>query len=134
MCYPLNGSDLSPDHSPLEAGLSIFVDLEKSEFIGRDALLKQKADGVTRRLAPFRMKDKSPPPRPHYPVYKGDRKIGEITSGTLSPTLNTGIGMAYLPAEYARINEEIEIDIRGRRFPALVENRPLYRKSMGNGK
>ena len=128
MCYPLNGSDLSPDHTPLEAGLSFFVDLQKENFIGRDALLKQKETGVKRRLVPFRMKDKSPPPRPHYPVYKGDRQIGEITSGTLSPTLNTGIGMAYLPAEYARINEEIEIDIRGRRFSAVIEKKPLHRK------
>ncbi|MEI8340258.1 MAG: glycine cleavage T C-terminal barrel domain-containing protein, partial [Verrucomicrobiota bacterium] len=93
------------------------------------ALVKQKENGVKIRLVPFRMRDKCPPPRPHYPVYKGDRKIGEITSGTLSPTLNTGIGMAYLPAEYARINEEIEIDIRGRRFPAIIEKKPLHRKS-----
>ena len=128
MCYPLNGSDLSPEHTPLEAGLSIFVDLQKDGFIGRDALLKQREVGVKRRLVPFRMKDKSPPPRPHYPVYKGDRQIGEITSGTLSPTLNTGIGMAYLPSEYARINEEIEIGIRDRRFPAVVEKKPLHRK------
>jgi len=130
MCYPLNGSDLSPDHTPIEAGLSIFVDLQKDDFIGRDALLKQRDEGVKRRLVPFRMKEKSPPPRPHYPVYKGDRQIGEITSGTLSPTLNIGIGMAYLPEQYARINEEIEIDIRGRRFPAMVEKRPLHRKSL----
>lgn len=130
MCYPLNGSDLSQDHTPLEAGLSIFVDFQKNEFIGRDALLRQKADGVKRRLVPFRMKGASPPPRSHYPIYKGDRKIGEITSGTLSPTLNTGIGMAYLPAEYARINEEIEIDIRGRRYQAVVEKKPLHRKTL----
>jgi aminomethyltransferase len=130
MCYPLNGSDLSADHTPFEAGLSIFVDLTKNDFIGRDALLKQKTDGIKRRLVPFKMKEKCPPPRPHYPVYKGDRRIGEITSGTLSPTLNTGIGMAYLPAEYARINEEIEIDVRGRRFPARVEKKPLHRKSL----
>ena len=128
MCYPLNGSDLSSDHTPLEAGLSFFVDLEKEDFIGRNALLKQKAEGVIRRLVPFKMTEKSPPPRPHYPIFKGDKQIGEITSGTLSPTLNIGIGMAYLPAEYARINEHIEIDIRGRRFPAVVEKKPLHRK------
>ena len=128
MCYPLNGSDLSADHTPLEAGLSFFVDFQKENFIGREALLKQKAEGVQRRLVPFRMTEKSPPPRPHYPIFKGDRQIGEITSGTLSPTLNIGIGMAYLPAEYARINEIIEIDVRGRRYPAVVEKKPLHRK------
>ena len=132
MCYPLNGSDLSPDHTPLEAGLSFFVDLHKEDFIGRDALLKQKAEGVKRRLVPFRMTDKCPPPRPHYPIFKGDRQIAEITSGTLSPTLNVGIGMAYLPSEYARINEIIEIDIRGRRYPAVVEKKPLHRKEIKN--
>ncbi len=128
MCYPLNGSDLSPEHTPFEAGLSIFVDLDKGDFIGRDSLIRQKQEGVKRRLVPFKMKEKGPPPRPHYDVYKDGRKISEIASGTLSPTLSVGIGMAYLPAELARINEEIEIDIRGRRFAATVEKKPLHRK------
>src|SRR5580698_7580390 len=100
MCYPLNGSDLSPEHTPLEAGLSIFVDLQKPEFIGRDALVKQRAEGVKRRLVPFMMKDKSPPPRSHYPIHKNGEKIAEIASGSLSPSLNIGIGMAYIPTEY----------------------------------
>ncbi len=129
MCYPLNGSDLSPNHTPLEAGLSIFVDLQKERFVGRDTLVKQRAEGVKRRLVPFRMKDKSPPPRPHYPLFKDDKQIAEIASGTLSPTLNIGIGMAYVPTEFARINEEIDVDIRGRRFPAVIEKKPLHRKS-----
>ena len=128
MCYPLNGSDLLPDHTPLEAGLSFFVDFEKEDFIGRAALQRQKTQGVNQRLVPFKMTQKSPPPRPHYPIFKGDKQIGEITSGTLSPSLNIGIGMAYLPAEYARINETIEIDVRGRRYPAVIEKKPLYRK------
>jgi aminomethyltransferase len=128
MCYPLNGSDLSPAHTPLEAGMSIFVDLEKPEFIGREPLLEQRRDGVKHRLVPFRMREKSPPPRAHYPIFKDGRQIGETSSGSLSPTLGIGIGMAYLPTEFARINEEIEIDIRGRRFLATVEKKPLHRK------
>ena len=128
MCYPLNGSDLSPEHTPLEAGLSIFVDLQKPDFVGRDALLRQREAGITRRLVPFKMKEKSPPPRAHYPIFKDERQIAETTSGTLSPTLGIGIGMAYVPAELARINEEIEVDIRGRRFPAVIERKPLHRK------
>jgi len=127
MCYPLNGSDLSPARTPLEAGLSIFVDLGKADFIGRKPLEKQRQDGVKERLVPFKMKEKSPPPRAHYPVFKDGEKIGEIASGTLSPTLNIGIGMVYVPAKYARINEEIEIDIRGNRFPATVEKKPLHK-------
>jgi aminomethyltransferase len=128
MCYPLNGSDLSPEHTPLEAGLSIFVDLEKADFVGRDALVRQRGEGVKRRLVPFKMTEKSPPPRPHYPVFKDGQQITEITSGTLSPTLGVGIGMAYVPTEFARINEEIDVDIRGRRFRAVIERKPLHRK------
>lgn len=128
MCYPLNGSDLSPEHTPLEAGLSIFVDLQKPDFIGRDALVKQRAEGVKRRLVPFKMKDKCPPPRAHYPIYKNGEKISEITSGSLSPSLNAGIGMAYIPTQFARINEEIEVDIRGKFFPATIEKKPLHKK------
>ena len=128
MCYPLNGSDLSPEHTPMEAGLSIFVDLQKPEFIGRDALVKQRTEGVKRRLVPFKMNDKCPPPRAHYPIYKNGAKIAEIASGSLSPSLNTGIGMAYIPTEYARINEEIEIDIRGKLFPATIQKKPLHKK------
>ncbi len=127
MCYPLNGSDLSPDHTPLEAGLSIFVDLQKPEFIGREALAAQRESGVPTRLVPFRMLGKTPPPRSHYGVFREGEQIAETTSGGLSPSMNMGIGMAYLPTQFARINEQIEIDIRGRRFPAIVEKKPLYR-------
>jgi aminomethyltransferase len=126
MCYPLNGSDLSPDTTPLEAGLSIFVDLQKRAFIGRDILVQQKAEGVKRRLVPFKMQGVTPPPRSHYSIYKDGEKIAETTSGSLSPTLKVGIGMAYVPAAHARIGEELEIEIRGRRFPAKIEKKPLY--------
>ncbi len=127
MCYPLNGSDLSPERTPLEAGLSIFVDLQKPDFIGREALLAQKEKGIPARLVPFKMVGKAPPPRSHYAVYKNGRQIAETTSGGLSPTLGEGIGMAYIPTEFARIDEVIEIDIRGRRLPAAIQKRPLYR-------
>jgi aminomethyltransferase len=127
MCYPLNGNDLSPDTTPIEAGMSIFIDLQKPDFIGRETLSRQKQEGVKRRLVPFKMTGPCPPPRSHYAVYKGDRKIAETTSGSLSPTLKTGIGMAYIPTEFARINEQIEIEIRGKRFPAVIEKKPLHR-------
>ncbi len=127
MCYPLNGSDLSPETTPLEAGLSIFVDLQKPDFIGRDALLAQKQNGIARRLVPFKMNAASPPPRSHYGVFKNGEKIAETTSGSLSPTLKIGIGMAYVPTEIARIGEGIEIDIRGKKFPATIEKKPLHR-------
>jgi aminomethyltransferase len=128
MCYPLNGSDLSPEHNPIEAGLGFFVDLKKPKFIGREVLVQAKENGTAHRLVPFRMKSKGPPPRPHYGVWLASEQIGEATSGTLSPSLNQGIGMAYLPTPQARAGTEIEIEIRGQKFPAVIEKKPLYKK------
>jgi glycine cleavage system T protein (aminomethyltransferase) len=128
MCYPLNGSDLSPERNPIEAGLGVFVDLSKPDFVGREALVKTKESGPREKLVPFRMKEKGPPPRPHYAVFRNGERIGEVTSGTLSPSLNWGIGMAYVSSALAKIGAEIDIEIRGQKFPATVEKKPLYRK------
>jgi aminomethyltransferase len=129
MCYPLNGSDLSPERNPIEAGLGFFVDLTKPNFIGRDVLLKTKENGPREKLVPFRMKEKGPPPRPHYAVFQNGERIGEVTSGTLSPSLNWGVGMAYVSTAHAKIGVQIDIEIRGQKFPALIEKKPLYKKS-----
>jgi len=132
MCYPLNGSDLSPERNPIEAGLGFFVDLTKPSFIGRDVLLKTKEIGPREKLVPFRMKEKGPPPRPHYTVFSrggGSERIGEVTSGTLSPSLNWGVGMAYVSTMHAKIGAQIDIEIRGQKFLALIEKKPLYKKS-----
>src|SRR5437773_187645 len=129
MCYPLNGSDLSPDRNPIEAGLGFFVDLTKSNFIGRDVLLETKEKGPREKLVPFRMKEKGPPPRPHYAVFENGARIGEVTSGTLSPSLNSGVGMAYVSTAHAKIGAKIDIEIRGQKFPAMIEKKPLYKKS-----
>src|SRR5438874_4908496 len=128
MCYPLNGSDLSPERNPIEAGLGFFIDLAKPDFVGRDALLKTKEFGPREKLVPFRMKEKGPPPRPHYAVFSNGERIGEVTSGTLSPSLNWGIGMAYVSSAHAKIGAEIDIEIRAQKFLATVEKKPLYRK------
>jgi aminomethyltransferase len=128
MCYPLNGSDLSPERNPIEAGLGFFVDLAKPHFIGRDALLKTNEFGPREKLVPFRMKEKGPPPRSHYTVFRNGKRIGEVTSGTLSPSLNWGIGMAYVSSAHAKIGAEIDIEIRAQKFLATVEKKPLYRK------
>jgi aminomethyltransferase len=129
MCYPLNGSDLSPDRNPIEAGLGFFVDLTKPEFVGRNVLLKTKENGPREKLMPFKMKDKGPPPRPHYSVFEDGQRIGEVTSGTLSPSLNWGVGMAYVSAPHAKVGAQIDIEIRGQKFPATIERKPLYKKS-----
>ena len=128
MCYPLNGSDLSPEHNPIEAGLGFFVDLKKPNFMGREILLEAKESGTPNRLVAFRMTSKGPPPRPHYAVWRDGEKIGEVTSGTLSPSLNEGIGMAYVSAAHAKIGSELEIEIRGQKLPAVIEKKPLYKK------
>ncbi|HUK84019.1 MAG TPA: glycine cleavage system aminomethyltransferase GcvT [Verrucomicrobiae bacterium] len=129
MCYPLNGSDMTKDTTPLEAGLGKFVVFDKGEFIGRDALFLQKEKGVARKLVAFKMVDKSPPPRSHYPIVAGARKIGEVTSGTQSPTLGIGIGMGYAETGCAQTGSRIEIQIRGKNHPAVIEDKPLLKKA-----
>jgi len=127
MGYPLNGNDLSPEHTPLQAGLGFFVALDKEFFVGQDALLREKAAGLTRRLTGFRMTGTAPPPRPHYSVLTAEgQPLGEICSGTLSPTLQMGIGMAYLPPTHSTPGTPIQIEIRGKTYPAEVVKKPFY--------
>lgn len=130
MGYPLNGNDLSPERSPIEAGLGFFCDLDKGDFTGRDVLVKQKAEGPTIKLTALQYADKGPPPRAHYSVLDCDgHVIGELASGVLSPSLMTGIGMAYLPASHSKLGTSLMIDVRGRSFPATVVKKPFYKKS-----
>ena len=128
MGYPLYGHELSEEVSPLEAGLGYFVDMEKP-FRGREELGRQKTEGTARRNMAFAMTDKSPLPREGYSLWIGKEKIGTVTSGTQSPSLQIGIGMAHINQPYAKVGAEIEIEIRGRRFPAELRKKPLYQKS-----
>ncbi len=128
MGYPLNGNDLAPDKTPLEAGLSFFVDLEKGDFVGRDVLLQQKRDGLPCRLTGFRMTVPSPPPRAHYPVWHDGQKVAEACSGGLSPSLGCGIGMAYLPVALSKSGNTLEIEIRGKHHAAETVKKPFYHK------
>jgi len=130
MGYPLNGNDLSENRTPLQAGLGFFVDLTKGDFTGREALMVQKTVGLPDKLAAFRMTGTAPPPRPHYPVAHGGEIVGEVCSGTQSPSLSVGIGMAYLPLSATAIGTSIEIEVRGRRFPAEIVKKPFYRKTI----
>jgi aminomethyltransferase len=124
-CYPLNGNDLSPDHTPLEAGLGFAVDLNKSAFIGRDVLVQQKADGLPQRLVALKQLGKSAPPRPGYAVFFGDLQVGTLCSGGVSPTLGFGVSLAYIPAGHNQIGTPLEVEIRGKRFPAEVVKKPF---------
>jgi aminomethyltransferase len=126
-CFPLYGHELDEQTTPIEAGVGFFVSLDKGEFNGRAVLAEQKANGVKKKLVVFKMTDKSAPPRPHYKIFSGDREIGVVVSGTQSPTFNVGIGLGYVPPEFAAPDTKIEIEIRGKRFAAITVKKPLYR-------
>lgn len=127
MGYPLNGNDLAENLTPLEAGLGFFVDLAKGPFIGREVLLAQKEQGLQKKLVALRYLEKGAPPRAHYSVETTEGEvIGELTSGVLSPSLMTGIAMAYLPMAYTKLGTTVQIDVRGRKFAAKVVKKPFY--------
>ncbi len=130
MCFPLNGADLNPARTPLEAGLGAFVDLTKPSFIGREKLQRQKEDGIADQLCALLLDDGSPPPRPHYGVFARGAKVSEITSGALSPTLNRGIALAYLPHDAQKIGSRLDVEIRGRHFGCCVVKKPFLRKAL----
>ncbi len=120
--YPLYGNELSPDRNPIEAGLG-WACAEETRFIGSLAVGAARADGTAEKLVAFRI-DGPGIARQGNPVVGG----GEVTSGTMSPSLGVGIGMAYLPSERAVVGETFEIDVRGRLRSAVVASRPLYRR------
>ncbi|MGH2697305.1 MAG: glycine cleavage system aminomethyltransferase GcvT [Actinomycetota bacterium] len=130
MGYPLHGNDISPDRTPLEAGLSWAVAFDKGVFRGREALLRRKEEGVPARLRGLRMAGRLIP-RAHYPVLdERGGPIGETTSGTFSPTLREGIALAYLsPPDRHAPGATVEVDVRGRRGPAEVVKPPFVERS-----
>lgn len=129
VCFPLYGHELDETTSPIEAGLGVFVAFDKGPFVGRDALLEQKTSGVKKRSAAFRMIDKSPPPRPGYPIVAEGQPVGTVVSGTQSPSLNIGIGLGYVPPSVAVPGTPVQIEIRGRRFAAEIVKKPIYRNA-----
>jgi aminomethyltransferase len=125
MAYRLYGSDMDDGTTPLEAGLAWVVKLDKGDFVGRDALVKQKEAGVTRKLVGFTLTDAGIP-RHGYRVLQDGRKVGEVTSGTRSPTLGTSIGLAYVPTALAAEGSTFAVEIRGRAAAARVVKTPFY--------
>ena len=126
MGYPLYGQDLFEASTALEAGLGWAVALDKGAFRGREALVRQTAEGLPSRLRGLLMADRRHIPRAHYPVFDGDRLIGEVTSGTFSPVLQKGIALAYLwPGDVTDLGSEVEVDVRGRRGSATVVRPPF---------
>lgn len=124
MGYPLHGQDISLNISPLEAGLSWAVNLEKSNFLGKDALLKEKANGIKRKLVGIKAVQRAIP-RSHMRVLDVDKKdIGEITSGTFSPTLKSGIALALVDSKI-EINDKVFVDVRGNSLEFVVTKPPF---------
>jgi aminomethyltransferase len=124
---PLYGQELTETITPIEAGLGFAVKPEKGEFIGRDVLALQKAEGAPRKLVGIEMIDRGIP-RTHYPVYVGDQQVGEVTSGTQSPTLKKNVGLALVKSEFAALDQVLEVEIRGKRLKAKVVPTPFYKR------
>jgi aminomethyltransferase len=123
MCYPLHGNDITPDTDPISAGLGWACSLDK-DFSGVEVVRQVKADGPARKLTPFVMEDRAVP-RQGMAVEGG----GEVTSGTHSPTLDQGIGMAYVPADRARPGERLVVDVRGKARTGRIVEKPIYRRT-----
>jgi aminomethyltransferase len=127
MC--LYGQDISDTTTPLEAGLGWIVHLDtKGDFIGRDVLEQQKAAGVSRKLVGLNMQGRFIA-RHDYPVVINGQPAGIVTSGTMSPTLGQAIALAYVPTEFAKIGQVVEVEIRGKLHPATVVKKPFYRSA-----
>jgi aminomethyltransferase len=125
---PLYGQELGPDITPIEAGIGFAVKTGKeTPFIGQEVLKEQKEKGAPRKLVGIEMIDRGIP-RTHYPVYVGEEKVGEVTTGTQSPTLKKNVGLALIKSEHAGLGTQLEVEIRGKRLRAVVVATPFYKR------
>jgi aminomethyltransferase len=127
MRYALYGNDIDDHTNPIEAGLGWVVKLDKPDFLAKKTLEKVKSEGPKRKLVGFEMVDRGIA-RHGYPVVKDGKKIGEVTSGTMGPSIDKAIGMAYVPAELSGIGTEIDVEIRGKPVKAKVVKTPFYQR------
>lgn len=127
-CMPLYGHEYDETMTPQMTPFMFAVKMEKGDFIGRDALLKEKSAGITKKLVSFKMTS-SGIPRQGYSIFKAGRDIGMVSSGTMSPTLGKALGMGYVPATDALIGNIIDIDVRGKMMPAEIVKPPFYKRS-----
>jgi aminomethyltransferase len=123
-CFHLHGQDLTPERNPIEAGLG-WCCAERTGFLGSGPVARARAEGPAERLAPFKIEGQGIP-RQGNPVLEDGEPVGVVTSGSFSPSLEIGIGMAYLRAELVEPGIEVEIDVRGKRRPARIASKPLY--------
>ena len=125
----LYGQDIDETTTPLEAGLGWLVHLDsKGDFIGRSVLEQQKSEGLQRRLVGLEMAGRHIA-RHDYPVIFEGKRVGTVTSGTLSPTLGKAIALAYVPKSLSKIGQQLEVEIRGKTYPATVVKKPFYRSA-----
>jgi aminomethyltransferase len=127
MKYALYGNDIDALHTPLEAGLGWIVKLDKSDFIGKAALEAQKAAGPSRKLVGFELTEAGIP-RAHYPILARGEKVGEVTSGTMGPSVKKAIGMGYVPTALAAEGSTFQVEIRGRAVAAKVVKTPFWKR------
>ena len=128
VAYRLYGNDMDEEHTPLEAGLGWIVKLDKpGGFIGSEALQAQKAKGLERRLAGFKLTGKGIA-RHGYPVVSAGKRVGEVTSGTMSPVLKEPIGLAYVPVKLSKEGSAFDVEIRGKPVAAVVVKTPFVSK------
>lgn len=125
---PLYGHELTADITPIEASLSMFARLEKPEFIGKEALAKQKEEGVTRRIVGIELEGKAVP-RQGYPVEVNSEVVGEVTTGYNSISTGKSVAMAMVKKEYAKLGTAVEVRIRKKTFPAVVVKKRFYEKN-----
>jgi aminomethyltransferase len=124
--YPLHGNELTPERNPIEAGLG-WCCKEETGFIGSEAIARARAEGTAEKLVAFKIEGQGIP-REGNPVLHSGEEVGTVTSGTFSPSLEVGAGMAYVRSELAEVGTEVEIDVRGKRRPARIASKPLYAK------
>jgi aminomethyltransferase len=125
MC--LYGNDIDENITPLEAGLGFVVKLQKDRFIGKEALQRQKDEGFKKKRVGIRMTEKGIP-RQHLEIWKNGKKIGSVTSGTLSPQLKCGIAMAYVSTEYATEGDAVTVKIRDKQTKGEIVKLPFYQR------
>lgn len=131
MAFPLYSHELNETKTFLEAGLERIIDFSKSSFIGRDALIRQKEEGIQHKLIGFKMVGEGIP-RSQYEIYKDDKKVGIVTSGNMSPSLRKGIGLGYVAIKEAWEGNEIFIMVRNKKIPAEIVKIFFYKRSLTN--
>ena len=128
VCYPLHGHELSDDVSALSSGVGWVIKFDKGEFVGRSALMTERAGGLKHQLVGLEVLDRGIV-REGAPVYHDDEKIGWVSSGTMTPTLNKSVALAFVPPQFAKVGTKLTAEVRGKRLAVQVIKKPFYKRS-----